>query len=625
MSSEFHSPYQFIPVKKCRDENKTAYSSRADLHSEKNTVVRHDRWTQETVSGRIRVSFFTESPLVVGAKQKAGSEDSPAIICPYRQKKDNIRQRRLAIPANSLRGMIASLVETISQSSFRVLAKKEDSTYTVRQDVSKPLKQMGVLFKDEGKFFLFKLPEPMSIKNVYKDSKDKKGLFFNKDDADFIKKILTYQHKEHMLYTYAAQDTSHSVKNISTEKGGNQIKGVLYRRGKQIGSKINESFIPWDGRVITRQAIEVTRQVQALEKTLRLYQDKKQPENALPIGYRRDWKNEESELVAEGDLIYYKQEKGEITELSYSQIWRKPVKGNLYKALANEGDKDTLPWHQDRQQLTPAERLFGVVEEPRTDKEPARNLASRIQFTDAVSNQDVKLMPAVILKILDSPKPPSPTMYFHGEKAEFISKDCLDLDQHKPNGRKHYLPQPNASAQNWETENTLKNPPTNGWKQYLSCTPIVKDTEFTFDIHFENLSKAELGLLQTALQPSVESTFMHRLGLGKPLGLGQIKLNIEKTELINRIERYSLQGLGQARYQPYQQAIDRSLCDKETLNKLTTLYDPSKITKDVCYPYDQRNEGQQPYNEKEGFKWFTNNKNQMLKPIAHKKIPTLKA
>jgi CRISPR-associated protein (TIGR03986 family) len=561
----------------------------------------------------------------VGAKQISGTKEQPGQVKPYRHKK-----KILAIPANSLRGMLASVAETLSQSALRVVSSEEHSTYTVRKNVRDPVKEMAVLYKKGDDFYLHPLPEALRV-TVY--GKDK-----NPKDANFINQTNTFQNREGAQLVYASKPKNHTVTDLSFEADAEKIKGVLYIRGQHFNSKQNESFIQWNGEIDEKNGINVTQKIQALENTLRLYQDKDHPEKALPKGYQRDWKNKDSTIVQEGDLLYFKIENNVVTELSYSQIWRKPVNSNLHQALVRMvNDQDVLPWNKDRKKLTPAECIFGVVEDEPSSEKPARNLASRVQFTDAVlaKQQKVDLLPTEILKILDSPKPPSPTMYFHAENGQPISKRDLDLGKHNPNGRKHYVPQPEANnKKTWVSKFNKNNPPeSKNWSQYLQCKPIPKDTEFSFDIHFENLSQQELGLLQIAIQPTNNDKFIHRLGLGKPLGLGQIKLKVDKTQLINKTERYSLNGLKKPREVELTKEPDDSLINQQTWEELKTLYNPDNIKYPVCYPFNgAANPEQKPYWEGEGFSWFVENEKagsqikQQLKPVkANKEIPVLKS
>ncbi|NUO10390.1 MAG: cold shock domain-containing protein [Candidatus Brocadia sp.] len=81
----------------------------------------------------------------------------------------------------------------------------------------------------------------------------------------------------------------------------------------------------------------------------------------------------------------------------------------------------------------------------------------------------------------------------------------------------------------------------NGWQEVLRNNDITPKTEnnrtveplaagnrFTFDVHFENLREWELGLLCYCLE--LEPGMGHKLGMGKPLGFGSVKIAIEKLQ-----------------------------------------------------------------------------------------------
>jgi len=73
-------------------------------------------------------------------------------------------------------------------------------------------------------------------------------------------------------------------------------------------------------------------------------------------------------------------------------------------------------------------------------------------------------------------------------------------------------------------------------------SPVAPQQTFTFRVHFQNLSDAELGALCWALHPRghEDRLYRHSLGMGKPLGMGAIRLEAKLTR-IERKARY--QGL----------------------------------------------------------------------------------
>ena len=68
--------------------------------------------------------------------------------------------------------------------------------------------------------------------------------------------------------------------------------------------------------------------------------------------------------------------------------------------------------------------------------------------------------------------------------------------------------------------------------------PIKKGVTFKFDIHFENLSQIELGALLWVLDIAQDDRYRLKLGMGKPLGLGAVKIE-PKLYLSDRKKRYT--------------------------------------------------------------------------------------
>src|SRR5205085_11227038 len=61
--------------------------------------------------------------------------------------------------------------------------------------------------------------------------------------------------------------------------------------------------------------------------------------------------------------------------------------------------------------------------------------------------------------------------------------------------------------------------------QHTIIRPVKSGIEFESRVYFENLTKLELGALLTALE--LPASKRHRLGMGKPLGLGTIEIRTE--------------------------------------------------------------------------------------------------
>jgi len=274
----------------------------------------------------------------------------------------------------------------------------------------------------------------------------------------------------------------------------------------------------------------------------------------------------------------------EVSELSISAVWRRTVGdrqdhradsahaffeqiNRRLTPLRGDPDNPDAPPHRP---LTPAELLFGVVAEGKRGKEvTAVALASRVRVHDAISLRKPAEAPAAItLKTLSSPKPPSPALYFRphphgGDNSNpdsagnlAIGKGRLNKTEHRPQGRKFYLHHPKASfagkpPAQWPcvTHETDHN------HMRLKCRPLLPDADnpFWFHIDFDNLTSAELTLLLAALRPA--DAFRHKLGLGKSLGLGGVRIDPAGLFLTDRGARYGEAGLAKPRYHQVQASI----------------------------------------------------------------------
>jgi hypothetical protein len=108
---EFYLPYQFIPVTGKIDKRKTPTRGFTDSREH----ARHDLWQRGRHTGRLICRLETLAPLCVGNRHDDSRPNKPTEIRHY------CVDGQPAIPGSSLRGCIGSLMETLSQSSLRVL------------------------------------------------------------------------------------------------------------------------------------------------------------------------------------------------------------------------------------------------------------------------------------------------------------------------------------------------------------------------------------------------------------------------------------------------------------------------------------------------------------------------
>ncbi len=277
--------------------------------------------------------------------------------------------------------------------------------------------------------------------------------------------------------------------------------------------------------------------------------------------------------LQDGDLVFFDVDDGDggqqsrIKEVSFSSMWRSGIEkdGALCTTadLLAQYDANLLPYGMAGRsnKLSPAEILFGFVEE-RPEKQ-ADALAGKVCVGFGLG-QDIRQDPPVTLKELSTPKPPAPALYFRRIGGDgYVGKNELATNaaQYTLRGRKAYLHAWREQGKVIELGNdgsradgTGRQPwkssydgvPDDGHKRRVLIEPVSVGEAFHFEIAFNNLSQHELALLCATLKPCAH--FEHRLGMGKPLGLGSVEIEAVGLFLVNRSARYAGDAPGAPRY-----------------------------------------------------------------------------
>lgn len=147
--------------------------------------------------------------------------------------------------------------------------------------------------------------------------------------------------------------------------------------------------------------------------------------------------------------------------------------------------------------LCPACRLFG------TTGSVAASYAGAVAVSDAVGETgDVTLVEHVTVSAIQSPKPHHQAFYLtpNGDLA----------------GRKFYFHQPNGPVATIERSRFTR-----------TVQPIAAGSTLAFTISYRNLSDDDLHLLLYSVL--LETGLGHKLGMGKPVGLGSVSLDIQSA------------------------------------------------------------------------------------------------
>ena len=185
-----------------------------------------------------------------------------------------------------------------------------------------------------------------------------------------------------------------------------------------------------------------------------------------------------------------------------------------------------------------AEAMFGFVRRNKRNKDQA--MAGRVFVHDAqlMENQtdiwysDDPITP----RVLASPKPTTFQHYLvqpsavRPELKHYASSPTQDtvIRGHKLYWHKGDQPDIGLPADQQQTKDTQK----------TLIRPVRAGLSFSFDIRFENLSDIELGVLLWVLRIAADEHYRLKLGMGKPLGMGAVRI-ASQLVLNNRKQRYT--------------------------------------------------------------------------------------
>ena len=207
--------------------------------------------------------------------------------------------------------------------------------------------------------------------------------------------------------------------------------------------------------------------------------------------------------------------------------------------------EDIAPKH-----LTGARLLFGYVRDPKKNpigKGVYERLAGRIAINHAVSDGVPEFLSpetgyCVPLKILGQPKPSAWEFYLQqpqDENKRLATYGDLSGDAGGDlAGRKFYRHQTSVSLDGIKATTDEEKKSYQATLAHFICAP---QTTFKFAIRFMRLRDWEFGALLAVLQPhllkqdSKPDCYAHKLGLGRPLGMGSVR--ITPKEIRVRLEK----------------------------------------------------------------------------------------
>lgn len=521
------------------------------------------------------------------------------------------------IPGSSLRGMIRQLVEIVGHGRMRYVSPTPTFTYrAVAAQNDDPLREpyrevvgafarnvrAGILEKRGDAWWIQPTLLPSSLNLA------EKGAFLKIKERDIPAKSIPGLYRLNSpdyrpAWHYVSFDVEDrrgkqgrytAVTRIGSRDANHRHEGILVCSGNMMetGDKTNRKnhalILAKDGRA---------RPVQIDPQAVQDYRD-----GLTPFQEELDaWGGKGWGCLKDGAPVFYVPEGSVVRYFGHSPNFRIPARLNLPGETRAANPRDFVPAHlRENPQPDLADAIFGWVEEREKGKVigPPGQRAGRVFFSDArcVAGQENVWYKAEAITphVLSGPKA---TTFQH-----YLVQDgrAPGQNSHHPDSKvnlAHYGTPPNETQirgykQYWHkgrqpdleaSATELKHP-----KQLTRIKPVRAGVCFQFKVHFENLRPEELGLLWWVLalpgEPGKE--YRHKLGMGKPLGMGGVLISPrlvltkrqgrtaeerqKKTGVEGRYERlFSEQGWYETDFptdeQPFLDALTRYLLQEQGL------------------------------------------------------------
>nr|WP_280990938.1 TIGR03986 family CRISPR-associated RAMP protein [Kyrpidia tusciae] len=318
---------------------------------------------------------------------------------------------------------------------------------------------------------------------------------------------------------------------------------------------------------------------------------------------------EKDRSLRDGDLVYIVESKDPL------KTWLRPV--SMPRIRYSDTRESLLPEHlqhcESVSELCPACRVFGWVagkreEGHQTDPDEAVAYAGRIWFSHGERIQEGRELPETTLGILSTPKPTVTPFYLLDAQGRPDPMVTYDTQGARLRGRKFYRHHGRANPAEYQGHS--KSDQNRTIRKALEPGAV-----FQFTVEFENLAGLELGALLYSLE--LEEGMVHRLGYAKPFGFGSVKISVKGIEIMNWGERLQsldrdagLQKIEDTQFkQTYKQKYREEMCrlyGQSFEEMMTDLKALLKDPPDLPIHYPRPTRVPDPNNHPQ-FEWFVGN------------------
>ena len=442
----------------------------------------------DRISGYVDVSVETLTPLLIGdERNEEGTEMVALESDPY-------------VPGSSLRGLVRQMIEITSYGKFvmfdgqrRLYFRGLADTTNLRQEYMRYVQteqQIGGKKKTAAKSL--------------------GGYLIYKPEAREYSIIPAIQSNDRKSYVdqYHHGDLKKAFSDSRRSDGGYEVfTGLVPKKHR------SHIIYPPDGNATP---------IPVPEQDIRDYESDRNrniPINILKSARRKRWVDEKDhEELVEFDLgvpIFYQIQGGRVF-FGHTPYFRVPYQKTIGDHVPQALQSDSL--------VDAADALFGVA-----NRWSTRLFFEDLQWDSTLEGWQLFDHP-VTLKILSAPKPTTFQHYLEqmtevkSNKFQHWNSENARVRGYKLYWHRRVSQDPHAPF-SWVEQSDTAEKPNN---VHITLHNVVNvGVRFSGRIRFENLSDAELGALLFVLQLPEDCAV--KLGMGKPLGLGSVKLTVHRV------------------------------------------------------------------------------------------------
>ena len=584
------------------------------LKDEKDVVYKGER-KLGTNTGKLVCKLVNKTPLfIMGKSEQDNKGHTKEWFC--REKGITI------IPGSSLKGVIRNIIDVLTNS---VIRNVEDEKLEQRMGAGKFESVFGIIesLPENGKKGIIVEAEKIKVKTKDKTEVGNKKFKFEDRGQEFSRK---YSYKDGLIERVKLKDSIYNLKETEIKiKPGVTIVEKLINNSKEYKNYLtgNENGVqgvlwfssPIYGKIHEKLLIP-KKNGRKFEFSNEEYEDFKyiikqraeRIKNGKDINSSTFYYDKNLEI---GDPVLFEVKDGKMAEhLAFSEIPRLRYQFSPFDLVPEEfRPGDSL------ENLSFSERLFGTIgdntKKDEGKKEELVALSGRVFFEDA-KNYNFKMIDdknLIILKAFGEPHPTLTTFYLDNTDKDYNDNEGIHI-----RGRKFY----------WHHKDKIGTP----FSKYRKSVEMPKDTkgenkfaynsslelmdinnEFEFEVHFENLTDEELGVLIYAIE--LEDGLLHKIGKGKAFGFGSCKIEIKEFLLENKdkykdflIEPFEKESkkedyINKAKEKRYFDEKRKNIKELKAILAKTNDLDFSESP----FPEDTNKKG-----EKNTLNWFVNNK-----------------